>query len=74
MNTKTVSQAALVARIKRHLKSRDCALCKTRPQDFATLGEFCIVDASRNVIDHDIDLEQFAADAGLLHAGECLAV
>jgi len=73
MNTKPAGQAALVARIKRYLKSRDCALRKTHPRDFATLGEFCIVDSSRNVIERDIDLEQFAKAAGLLRGCETIA-
>lgn len=71
MKTKTITAAALVARINRKLASDHRVVRKARGS-----GAYYVLDARLNCIEprnEDIDLERFAQTHGALHHGERLA-
>ena len=75
-DAKPVSEKALRARINRKLAHDHEALrrCRTTSRDWATLGNWYIVDVYRNAItDKHVDLETCAKDLGVLGEDEVLA-
>ena len=66
----TITETALVARIRRRLAHDGERLIKPREGSY---GPYCIVDNESNFIRAHCDLEDLGRKLGVLHDGEVLA-
>jgi hypothetical protein len=71
-----VSRQALIARVNRRLAKQNESLrrCPENRRDYRTLGDFYILDISRNaVLAKHVDLQKLAKKLGSLKPGERLS-
>lgn len=71
-----VSRQALIARVNRRLAKQNESLrrCPENRRDYYTLGDFYVLNLSRNLISaKHVDLEKLAKKLGALKPGERLA-
>ena len=70
----SISERALVARIKRRLAADGSQLLAARPdsRQAREVGRFYVVDSRQVVTQTHVDLTRFAKDLGVLHAWERL--
>lgn len=72
-----ISERALLARINRKLRGdeRRVKKCRENSPGFSYLGEFYVVDFTTNsVVDHQVDLAQYAGELDVLAPFEVLEV
>jgi hypothetical protein len=72
MRTAPVTEKAIVARINRRLKPDFTMLRKSRgARTEASLGEFYVIDRSRNcILDTHVDPESYARELGVMRGWE----
>ena len=70
-----VSRQALIARVNRRLAKQNESLrrCPENRSDYHTLGDFYVLDLSRNAVcKKHVDIQKFAKTLGALRPGERL--